>query len=198
MVSAMKNTPGLIVMLALCAFLCVSSLAQSIPILLERHGDNLIVSAPQLHFISGKAMERLKNGSTITYVVLLSIARENSKKQILQLRNKFMISYDLWEEKFSVIRVTDGNTTSRLTSAMAEAWCLGNIPIPARSVPEREPFMIRLECSIQEESEKQPSETSGQIFANLIEIFGRKKDDVPQRWETIAGPFRLENLKNSR
>jgi hypothetical protein len=186
------------VMPALCALLCIGSLAQSIPILLERHGDNLIVSAPQLHFISGKAMERLKNGTTITYVVSLSIARGNSKKQTFQIHNKFMISYDLWEEKYSVTRVADGNTTSRLTSVMAEAWCLGNMPIPARSVPEREPFMIRLECSIQGDSEKQPSETSGQIFANLIEIFGRKKEDAPQRWETVAGPFRLENLKNNR
>lgn len=181
-------------MLTLCVFLCVGGLAQSIPILLERHGDHLNVAAPQLHFISGKAVERLKNGSTITYVLALAIAPENSQKPTFQFHKQFIVSYDLWEEKYSV--AADGNPASRLTAANAEAWCLENMPIPIRSIPEREAFMIRLECSIKEDSERENGEASRPIFADLIDIFSRKKKDPPQRWETIAGPFRLENLKN--
>ena len=185
-----------IVFLTLGALLCVGGLAQSNSIVLERHGDHLSVAAPQLHFISGKAVEKLQNGSTVTYVLMLTVAPEHSKKQTLH--GKFMVSYDLWEEKYSVIKMPDGYSTSRLTAAMAEAWCLENLPIPIRSISERQSFMIRLECTVEEDEKKENSETSGMIFADLVEIFGRKKQEAPQRWEISGGPFRLEDLKGSR
>ena len=183
-------------MLTLCVLLCVGGLAQSISILLERHGDHLSVTAPQLHFISGKALEKLRNGSTIAYLLTLTVAPEHSRKQTLHA--KFMVSYDLWEENYSVSRLPDGRTASRLTAAMAEAWCLENVTIPIRSVPERQAFMIRLECTVEEDERKENGETSGPIFADLVDIFSRKKQEAPQRWEISAGPFRLEELKNGR
>jgi hypothetical protein len=181
-------------MLTLWVLLCVDGLAQSIPILLERHGDHLSAAAPQLHFISGKALERLRNGSTITYVLMLAVLPEHSKKQTIHA--KFMVSYDLWEENYSVSKMPDGRTASRLTAANAEAWCLENMTIPVRSVPERQSFVLRLECTVEEAEEKASGETSGMIFADLVEIFSRKKHEAPPRWEISAGPFRLEDLKN--
>jgi hypothetical protein len=198
MIASMKQYICRIGMLTVCVLLCFDGLAQSIPIYPERHGDHLSVAAPQFHFISGKAVRRLQNGSTITYALQLSIVPEKSKKQTFQLLKQFMVSYDLWEEKYSVAGLPDGGSASRLAADNAEAWCLENIAIPIRSIPEREPFMIRLECSINEDIEKENGERSGQIFADLVEIFSRKKKEPPQRWETVAGPFRLENLKSSR
>jgi hypothetical protein len=196
MAAAMKNHRCQIALLTLCVLLCVGVLAQSTSILLERHGDNLKVAAPQLHFISGKALEKLHNGSTIPYVLTLTILPEHSKKQTFQSR--FAVSYDLWEEDYSVSRVSDGLNASRLKAAMAEAWCLENMAIPIRSVPERQSFMIRLECLVQADEEKENSDPSGPIFADLVDIFSRKKQEAPQRWEVSAGPFRLEELKGSR
>jgi hypothetical protein len=196
MAAAMKNNGCHIGMLTLCVLLCVCCLAQSISIVLERHGDHLSVVAPQLHFISGKALEKLHNGSTITYVLMVTVLPEHFKKQTLNA--KFAVSYDLWEENYSVSRLPDGSAVSRLTSAMAEAWCLQNIAIPIRSVPERQSFMVRLECTVQEDEGKENSEPSGPIFADLVDIFSRKKQEAPQRWEAYAGPFRLEELKGSR
>ncbi len=192
----MKNNRCQIVMLTLCVLLCVGGLAQSISILLERHGDHLSVAAPQLHFVSGKALDKLRNGSTIAYLLTLTVAPEHSRKQTFQA--KFMVSYDLWEENYSVSRMPDGRSASRLTAAMAEAWCLENMTIPIRSVPERQSFMIRLECTLEEDAREESGEASGPIFANLVDIFGRKKQEAPQRWEISAGPFRLEELKGSR
>jgi hypothetical protein len=180
----------------ICILLCVFGQAQSNSILLERHGDQLSVAAPQLHFISGKAVEKLQNGSTVTYVLTITVAPERSKKQTLHA--KFAVSYDLWEENYSVSRMPDGRNASRLTAAMTEAWCLENMTIPIRSVPERQPFMLRLECTIEENEEKEIGKTSGPIFADLVDIFGRKKQEAPLRWEMAAGPFRLEDLKSSR
>lgn len=185
-------------MLTIYILLCIAGLAQSSSILLERHGDRLDVTAPQLHFLSGKAVEKLQNGSTVTYVLTLTVSPENSKKQSFRLYEKFTVSYDLWEEKYSVVKVTGGRAASRLTAVMAEAWCLENMPIPIRSIPERQPFMIKLECSIEEKGEKENGETFSLTLPRLVEIFSRKKQEAPQWWEISAGPFRLEELKSSR
>jgi hypothetical protein len=196
MAAAMKKNRCQTSLLTLCVLLCVGGLAQSTSIVLERHGDHLSVAAPQLHFISGKALERLHNGSTITYMLTLTVIPEHYKKQTIQ--TKFAVSYDLWEENYSVSRVSDGLAASRLKAAMAEAWCLENMIIPIRSVPERQSFMVRLECIVQEDEEKENSDPSSPIFADLVDIFSRKKQEAPQWWEVSAGPFRLEEFKVSR
>jgi hypothetical protein len=193
MAAAMKNNRCQIGMLTLCVLLCIAGLAQTASLVLERHGEYLSVAAAQLHFISGKALEKLHNGSTITYAMTLTVIPEHYKKQTLH--SKFAVSYDLWEENYSVSRMPDGRTASRLTAAMAEGWCLESIAIPIRSVPERQSFMIRLECIVQEEEAKDNGEPSGMIFGDLVDIFSRKKQESPQRWDINAGPFRLEELK---
>ena len=192
----MENNRCQTVMMTLCVLLCVGGLAQSISILVERHGDYLSVAAPQLHFISGKALEKLHNGSAITYVIMLTVLPEHYKKQTLN--TKFAVSYDLWEQNYSVSRIPDGRAASRLSVAMAEAWCLENVTIPIRSVPERQSFMIKLECTVEENERKEDAKPTGNPLGDLVDIFSRKKQEAPQRWEISAGPFRLEELKGSR
>jgi hypothetical protein len=194
----MKKYGCQILMPTLCILLCVGGLARSNAFLLERHGDRLNVVAPQQHFLSGKSVEMLQNGSTVTYILTLTVTPENSRKHIVQLHDKFIVSYDLWEEKYSVARMRDSRMVSRLTAVLAEAWCLENMPISIRSIPERQPFMIRLECSIEDKEEKESGETSGLTLSSLVEIFARKKQAEPLRWEMSDGPFRLEELKSSR
>ena len=193
MAAAMSNNRCHMGVLILCVLLCIGGLAQSSSLLLERHGDHLSVAAPQLHFISGKALEKLRNGSTVTYMLMITVSPEHSKKQTYQ--SEFTVSYDLWEENYSVSRVSDGMNASRLKAATAEAWCLENIVIPIRSIPERQSFMIRLESIIQEDDRKESPEPPGMILGGLVDIFSRKKQEAPLRWEASAGPFRLEELK---
>jgi hypothetical protein len=183
-----------VLILTFCVALCIIGLAQSIPILPERRGDHLNLAAPQLHFISGKALKKLENGSTVTYAMTLVIVPEHSKKQILHA--KFMVSYDLWEERYSVVKMPDGYAASRLTAPMAEAWCLENLPVSIRLIPEAQPFMIRLDCTVEEDAARGNDGDSGRIFADLVDIFSRKKQEAPQRWEISAGPFHLEDIKN--
>jgi hypothetical protein len=165
---------------------------------LERHGDHLHVTAPQLLFLSGRAAEKLRNGSTVTFLLTLAAAPEHGGRTGFLEQEKFVVSFDLWEEKYSVVQTTPGGkSASRLTPSAAEAWCLEKMPIPVSSVPEREPFMVRLECSIGENEEQESGENHSSLtIAILIDVFSRKKQAEPFRWETSAGPFRLEHLKN--
>jgi hypothetical protein len=188
---------GRVLWIAICCLVYGNAPANPEYLSAERHGDHLRVIAPQMHFISGAAVERLRNGAAITYVLNLSLTAQHAKKPAFQLQEKFAISFDLWEEKYSVVqRKPDGHTASRLNSSTAEAWCLENMPIPVRSVPERQPFMIRLECFIEEDEEKENGDSPpGLTLAALIDVLSRKKSGESLRWEASGGPFLLEHLK---
>ena len=172
--------------------------AQSGSLNVELRDDKLYVSAPQLHFIAGKAVEKLHNGSSVTYIIVLTAMAEHTGTPVPLFREQFMVSYDLWEEKYSVVRKgQDGRAVSRLTAAMAETWCLENMPIPLQVLPEKVSFMIRLECSIVEsEPENGENKNSVLSLANLIDVFSRKEKEESPRWEASAGPLRLDDLKS--
>jgi hypothetical protein len=193
----MKSYRYRILLLAVGCLLYVNAPANPESLSAVRHTDHLRVVAPQLHFISGRAVEKLHNGSMITYVLKLIVTPQHAGETAFVLQERFAISFDLWEEKYSVVqRKPDGHLASRLTSLTAEAWCLENMPIPVRSVPEHQPFMIRLECYIEEDEGKESAEShSGLTLAALIDAFSRKKIEETMRWEASGGPFRLEHLK---
>jgi hypothetical protein len=80
---------------------------------------------------------------------------------------------------------------------MAEAWCLENMPITVREITASHPFMIRLECSINE-SEGEDDGKSDYLLSleGLYEVFSRKRSDQPLKCEAASGSLRLDNLKS--
>lgn len=194
----MKSNRYRILLFAVGCVACAVAPAFPQSLQLERHGDHLLVAAPQLHFLSGRAIEKLKNGSTVTFVLTLSAIPQHERKAGFLQTKRFVMSFDLWEEKYSVVESwQEGRSASRLTSAAAEAWCLENMSIPVRSVPEGQPFMVRLECSMEENKEKEiGGSRSGLTLVALIDVFSRRKQAEPLCREVSAGPFRLEQLKN--
>lgn len=188
-----------ILLIAVAGILGASLLAKPRSLIVEHSGDHLKVSAPQVHFLEGKALEKLHNGSTVTHILSLTVVAELNAKPTFLLEERFLVSYDLWEEKYSVVQAgPGGRTASRLTAAMTEAWCLENMPIPLRAVPDQQAFMVRLECSIDEnESGNGGKGNTGLTLAALIDIFSRKREAAPAKWEATAGPLRLDDLKSS-
>jgi hypothetical protein len=186
-----------ILMLAITCFLCAYAFAQSQSLTVERHGDHLHVMAAKLHFLKGPALEKLHNGATVHYIFTITVNAQNNEMKSYQLRERFAISYDLWEEKFSVVHSTMHNrSASRLSADMAETWCLENMPIAVREIPASHPFMVRLECSI-DESEKEDGGKGDYLLSleGLYEVFSRKRSDQPIKCEAASGSLRLDNLK---
>jgi hypothetical protein len=173
------------------------ALAQSGSLVVKHRGDHLLVTTPQKHFIEGKALEKLHNGSTVPFVLSLKVIEENSPAPTLVLHERFLISFDLWEEKFSVVHAeSGGRTASRLALNMAEAWCLESMPIPLQTVSARQSFMVRLECSIDESSKESGAKGSSSLtLARLIDIFSRKRNTETPKWEAASGFLHLEDLK---
>jgi dihydroneopterin aldolase len=194
----MKLYRTLLVIIA-CAW-SFPALSQPRSLQVERRGDQLHISAPQLRFLQGKALEKLHNGSTVAYAVTLTAVAEHTRKTAFTLRERFVVSYDLWEERYSIVQSgTNSRTVSRLSAMMAEVWILESMTIPVRLIPERQPFMIELACSIEEsEAANGNGENSALTLAGIIDIFSRKKSEAPLRWEASSGPLRLSDVINSK
>src|SRR5690242_2365783 len=65
-------------------------------------GDVIHVAVPELHFIAGKPLERLRNGLSVVYLSQLSLLTDDRATVFRRAPDRLVVSYDLWEEKFSV------------------------------------------------------------------------------------------------
>ncbi len=171
--------------------------AQSAAVTVERRGDELHLVAPHFHFLEGAPLDQLHDGATVTYLFSVSLGTEHGGGRFYHREERFAVSYDLWEEKFSVVR--EGRTrqsVSHLSAAAAEAWCLDAIAVPVASVPADKAFGVKLECSVAHDDE--PSAGGGLTLSTLIDIFSRKGVAAPPHWELSSPPLRLSDLKDRR
>ncbi len=176
------------------------------PVQLSVHGsaNELTVSAPNFHFLTGKALDRLHDGLSVPFDAQLSLvpALMKSAPQTSALQrafDRFVVSYDLWEEKFSVTSLREPRTSaSHLTAAAAEAWCLENLRLPLAGVNSAGDLRLRLELRSAETKETNPLlADAGISLTGLIEVFSRPPRSQQQKWMIESAPFRLLDLKKS-
>jgi hypothetical protein len=173
----------------------VAAMSVPAPNLLPHHvGGDIRVSAPSLHFLTGKSLSRLHDGAAVPFDFQLLIASGSRDNVVARSLERFTVSYDVWEEKFSVVRVRDFHRSGmRLSAASAESWCLDHIVIPASVLPSGQ-LWARLEIRSSETREPLDS-SSGVNIATLIEIFSRPSRPQQDRWSVESAPFQLSELK---
>jgi hypothetical protein len=165
-------------------------------LLIRREGDKLRVSAPQIRFLTGKALDQLKNGASVGFISQISFSGNESGTNVLSKSvDRFVLSFDIWEQKFSATRLGPPmRSISRLNVPAAEAWCLDELAtIPASLTPSR-PFWIKLDLRV--EDPKESAAIVGEPGINLrrlVEIFSRPPRNQ-QQWLESAGPLRLQDL----
>jgi len=160
-------------------------------------GDDLRVAAPQMHFLAGKPLDRLKDGAAVVFLTQLTLTTDNFTTSLRRTPERFVFSYDLWEEKFSVTKLGEGqHTVSHLSALAAEAWCLDNVAISSTGLPQDRPFWLRFEMRAAEpKDEAAVIGESGLNLTRLIEVFSRRPRDQQPQWTADAGPLRLGDLK---
>jgi len=193
--------------LALCAALVAGGVFSAFAIEYNEHrlavrldGDFLHVSAPNFSFLSGKSLERLKEGAAVAFIAQLSVSSLPNGMPEAHSAARFAVSYGIWEERFSVTTITDlpgqKRAVSHLSGPDAEAWCLNNLTINRANLPIDRPFYVQLELRVED-----PRDQSGLIgdtglsIKRMVEIFSqpvRQKQDHWPPW--TAGPLRLEDL----
>src|ERR1035438_4661836 len=112
-------------------------------------GDNLHVAAPNLHFLTGKPLQRLKDGATVVYLAQLGLYDDGTFQRPFRMApvDRFAISYDVWGlDKFSVAMLTTTpRTQDTLSATKTEEWCLENLAISASNLAPERRFWLKLE-----------------------------------------------------
>jgi hypothetical protein len=163
-------------------------------------GDSLRFSAPQLHFLAGQPLQRLKGGAPVGFLWQATISVDGFASIFRRVPGRFVVSYDLWEEKFSVMQPgASPRSQSHLSAAAAEAWCVENMVVDVAGIHPEKPFWVRLEVRL--EDPRQPADVvdeSGINITRLIEFFSRPPGQANPNWTAAAGPLRLASLKRVR
>ena len=174
---------------------CFSLAAQQLVV--RATPDQILVAAPQLRFITGKPLERLKNGNAVAFDFHLAVLGENKQEILRRNFERFVVSYDIWEEKFSVSRMrTHRSSAFRLNAQAAEAWCLDNMAMSSSGLPPERPVWVRLDVRAQESRDgRAVGEDEALSLASLIEIFSRPGKQESNQWRLEAGPVTLRELR---
>jgi hypothetical protein len=159
-------------------------------------GDTLHVQAPAFSFIKGEALQRLKDGRSVRFDFEIAVLPQPGAPAVIQGRQSFVLSYDLWEERFAVTLVgTPSRSISHLTAADAEAWCLDQVTVPVSGLGRlgRDgPLWVRLEYRVEAWDRAQGSNDGGGFtLQGLIDTLSRRREADELRDSIEAGPFRL-------
>ncbi|MCU1335151.1 MAG: hypothetical protein JWO19_732 [Bryobacterales bacterium] len=174
-------------------------------LILSTQESRLEFSAPRLHFLVGKPLERLRNASEVPFDFKITLWSGNRSHMLRETPARFVVSYDLWEEKFSVTKmVTPRRTARHLTDIGAEAWCLQEMAMDITGVNASEPLWARLEIRAEDGKEtglpfgRGSITDSGISLSSLIEIFSRPAATTQPHWSVETGPVTLDELRRSR
>jgi hypothetical protein len=170
------------------------ALAQSVSV--ARAGDNITVRASEFAFIKGEPLARLKDGRSVRVDLELDVLPGPGGAAAARGRRTFVLSYDLWEERFAVTQVgSPVRSIDHLRSAAAEAWCLEQLTVPVSALGRlgRElPFWIRLGARVLEADAGAAADDGGEFtLRGLIDALSRRRRNEPLTHAIEAGPFRL-------
>ena len=167
--------------------------AQAITV--RRSGDNVTVRAPAFTFIKGEPLARLKDGRSVRVDLTLAILPREGAARVAETQQSFVLSYDLWEEKFAVARATKAaKSTAYLTAGAAEAWCIDQLLVPIATMgalAKDAPFWIRLDYRIQDGDAASRPNDPADTLQGMIDALSRRRKAGEWSHSVEAGPFQI-------
>jgi hypothetical protein len=160
-------------------------------------GRELKVSS-RLQFLTGRSLDSVRNGRAVPFDLQLSVTRGSAVAA--RAVERFVVSYDLWEEKFSVARLSRHPSPRRQVSHLSQddaaAWCFDNISVPTDPLDPEAPYTVQVEVRAGDGRSSSPLlGEPGISLTALIEIFSRPARAQQQKWNLQAGPFRLKDIR---
>ena len=154
------------------------------------------VRAQGLGLIQADSLTRLKDGRSVRIDLDLGVLPAAGAPPHTRARRTFVVSYDLWEERFAVTLAEPSRSISHLTAAAAEAWCLAQVAVPVSALGRLGvdvPFWIRLEYRVLNGDTRAAPETDeGFTLQGLIDALSRKGPANEATRTIEAGPFRVK------
>jgi hypothetical protein len=155
--------------------------------------DLVQVRAPGLRFIDGEPLGRLKDGQSVRVDFHVAVLARPGAAAAVQLRQTFVVSYDLWEERFAVTSLDAlARSVSHLTASAAEAWCLEQLAFPVSALGplgRSEPFWVRLEYRVRADASDERDDDW--TLQGLIDLLSRRRKTGAVSHAIEAGPFRV-------
>ncbi len=159
----------------------------------RRDGGALRVQAPAFTFIEGEVLSRLRDGQALHLQVTLAALARAGSDPVARVDRVFTVSFDLWEERFAVTRITPPRqSVSHLTARDAEAWCLDSLTLPLADLARfgrNEPFWIRLAYEVQDPSARQRGRDDALTLRRLIDYLSQRGGSAAPHRSIDAGPF---------
>ena len=182
---------------ALCMLLLPSLAAQSlVPRLSE---GQIVVTALNLKFLEGKALDRLRNGQSVAFDFQLQLL--DGTKTLARSLERFILSYDLWEESYSAVQLTLAAprtpiySTARLKGEAVATWCLGRMKLNFAQADKQRTLTLQLEIRSVGAKIQNPLRPQGSVdLGVLVEIFSRPADPQGTRFTAQSQPFTLGSL----
>ena len=190
---ARKSRPITLAALTFLVWAAANLAAQAVTV--RRVADAVAVNAPGFTFIKGEPLVRLKEGRSVRADLDLSVLPGPGDSAAAHSRQTFVLSYDLWEERFAVTLVgPPPKSAAYLTSTAAEGWCLEQLTVPASALGRlgRDlPFWVRLEYRILGRDNPDGGDDAGFSLRALIDAFSSRRKATEWSHSIEAGPFRL-------
>jgi hypothetical protein len=169
--------------------------AQAISV--SRVADAVSVIAPGFTFIKGEPLALLEDGRSLRIDLELAILPHAGAADIAQDRQTFILSYDLWEERFAATAAgTPSRSAEYLTSSAAETWCLEQlaVPVSAMGPAATAPFWVRVGYRILDPDRVATDDDGGRFtLQSLIDALSRRRRRASEWTDSVeAGPFRLQ------
>ncbi|MDE3197809.1 MAG: hypothetical protein KGN84_15785 [Acidobacteriota bacterium] len=166
-------------------------------------GDYLRISvAPHLNFLSGRTLERLKDGDSVAFVGQLTITPAlNSVSTDARSVARFALSYDIWEQKFAVVKIGERpdlrRSISHLSAEATENWCLENLAVDRSLLPADRSFYVQLDLRADESRGQGIVGESGLNITQLIDVFRSPAKGGSKPVHLSSGPIRLSDLRKT-
>jgi hypothetical protein len=185
--------------IAALVFAVAPLLAQSATINVS--GGMLRVRAPAFSFIKGESLTRLKDGRSVQMEFALTVLPRPGAAAIAEARQDFILSYDLWEERFAAAmvdpargRAASSPAISHLSAKDAEAWCLDHLTVAVSalsSLGRDDAFWVRIAYQVRTGDPGAAADDAGFSLRGLIDRLSRRSGVDDRRDAIEAGPFRL-------
>jgi hypothetical protein len=170
------------------------------PIQVRYDGDSLRAAAPNVHFLTGKTLDRLKDANTVAVIANLSLYEIDQPGPFRSSAARFEISYDLWEEKFKVSsNVPSRRSKAGLTAAQTEEWCLDNLAVSTMGLAPEKPFFLKLELRSADPKEFSGAMNDpGSFLRAMVDFVSKKAGPGDPHWGPYqSSTFRLSDLRAS-
>jgi len=182
------------------SFALAAMTVSSDDLFVRRSLNDLHVVAPRLHFLTPKTLQHLHDGAIAPFDFQLTISAGSKNNVIARAVERFVVSYDLWQEKFSVVRMRDYRKWGmNASSSAAEAWCVDNVVIQMSQLASQlagQQLWARLEIrSVDQKNQPAPVSDSGISIISLVELFSRPPRPQQDRWTLETTAFHLDDLK---